>query len=126
MLMVCDLQIDALKTQLGNLKSKADNCKRDIENMLETLDRAIDHLRRTRTSIDRASDELDMHEPIGTDVNAIKRQQEELHVNLHLYKLHFYFWFIELLDVYTETEKKVRLYKIEINYKTCSFNFIDV
>lgn len=105
MLMVCDLQIDALKTQLGNLKSKADNCKRDIENMLDTLDRAIDHLRRTRTSIDRASDELDMHEPIGTDVNAIKRQQEELHVNLHLYKLHSYFWFIELLDVYTETEK---------------------
>lgn len=100
MLMVCDLQIDALKTQLGNLKSKADNCKRDIENMLDTLDRAIDHLRRTRTSIDRASDELDMHEPIGTDVNAIKRQQEELHVNLH-YKLHSYFWFIKLLDVYT-------------------------
>ena len=73
-------QVEALKTQLGKLKSKAENSKQDIEKMLDTLDRAVDHLRRTRTSTDRASDELDMHEPIGTDVNAIKRQQEELQV----------------------------------------------
>lgn len=77
-----NLQIDALKTQLGNLKSKAEACKQDIEQMLESLDCATDNLRRTRTSIDRASDELDMHEPIGTDVAAIKRQQDELQVKI--------------------------------------------
>lgn len=93
--------------------------------MLDTLDRAIDHLRRTRTSIDRASDELDMHEPIGTDVNAIKRQQEELQVNLD-YKLHSYVLFIELLNLYTETKKKFRLYQIEFDYRTCFFIFVDV
>lgn len=74
--------------------------------MLDTLDRAIDHLRRTRTSIDRASDELDMHEPIGTDVNAIKRQQEELQVNLD-YKLHSYVFVHWAVDSLHRNKKKI-------------------
>jgi uncharacterized coiled-coil DUF342 family protein len=82
------LQIEALKTQLGNLKSKAETCKEEIEQTLDSLDRATDNLRRTRTSIDRASDELDMHEPIGTDVAAIKRQQDELQVKFQVNHCH--------------------------------------
>lgn len=53
--------------------------------MSNALEAVTDNLRRMRTSIDRAADELEMHEPIGSDVNAIKRLQDELKVSKGIY-----------------------------------------
>jgi hypothetical protein len=66
--------------QFENLKDKAEKRKDDLEETFRKMEAVDDNLRRMRTSIDRASAELDMHEPIGHDVEAIKQQQEELKV----------------------------------------------
>ena len=63
---------------MKTLQEKVMARKGEIEKTADLLDRVLDNLRRVRTSIDRASSELEMHEPIGTDIAAIKRQQEEL------------------------------------------------
>ena len=55
--------------------------KTEIKDASNAVDTVTDNLRRMRTSIDRAGDELEMHDPIGSDVNAIKRMQDELKVS---------------------------------------------
>jgi len=69
-----------LRNQEERLGEVCDTRKEEIRNTSNALEGVTDNLRRMRTSIDRASDELEMHEPIGTDVNAIKRLQDELKV----------------------------------------------
>lgn len=70
-----------IQKQFDNLRDKAEKRKEDLDHTLREMEAVDDNLRRMRTSIDRASAELDMHEPIGHDVQAIKRQQEELKVH---------------------------------------------
>ena len=75
-------QMKQIQKQFDNLKDKAEKRKDDLEETFRKMEAVDDNLRRMRTSIDRATAELDMHEPIGHDVDAIKRQQEELKVNI--------------------------------------------
>lgn len=74
------LQMKQIQKQFDNLKDKAEKRKEDLAQTFRKMEGVDDNLRRMRTSIDRASAELDMHEPIGHDVEPIKRQQEELKV----------------------------------------------
>ncbi|KAJ8305390.1 hypothetical protein KUTeg_015935 [Tegillarca granosa] len=69
---------NALKKQFDALKEKATQRLEDVKDTARSLEAINDNLRRTKTNVDRASSELDMHEPIGSDIEAIKRQQEEL------------------------------------------------
>ena len=96
------------KKQLENLKEKAANRRVDVQDVSAKLESVNDNLRRTRTSLDRASAELDMHEPIGRDLEAIKRQQDELKVKPDLIEVepnHHRFgslpcWFNENMCIY--------------------------
>ena len=74
------LQLENLKTVQERLQEQSGERKTEIKDAANAVDTVIDNLRRMRTSIDRASDELEMHDPIGSDVNAIKRMQDELKV----------------------------------------------
>lgn len=80
--LLLNLQLDMLRNQQEKLAEVCETRKDDIKSTSNALEGVTDNLRRMRTSIDRASDELDMHEPIGTDVNAIKRLQDELKVRI--------------------------------------------
>ena len=71
-----------LRNQQEHLREVSDERKDEIKTVSHALEAVTDNLRRMRTSIDRAADELEMHEPIGSDVNAIKRLQDELKVRL--------------------------------------------
>lgn len=75
-------QLDMLRNQQEKMAEVCETRKEDIKTISNSLEGVTDNLRRMRTSIDRAADELEMHEPIGTDVNAIKRLQDELRVGL--------------------------------------------
>ncbi|OWF34915.1 Dystonin [Mizuhopecten yessoensis] len=68
----------SLQKQLDGLKDRAKQRQDEVDSVANKIETVADNLRRTRTSLDRAASELDMHEPIGTDLKAIKRQQEEL------------------------------------------------
>lgn len=70
-----------LRNQQEHLREVSDERKAEIQTVSNALEAVTDNLRRMRTSIDRAGDELEMHEPIGSDVNAIKRLQDELKVS---------------------------------------------
>ncbi|KAH3692413.1 uncharacterized protein LOC127863407 [Dreissena polymorpha] len=71
-------QLDQLRNQQEKLRDKSEERLQEVQTIYGTLEGVTDNLRRMRTCINRASDELEMQEPIGTDVNAIKRLQDEL------------------------------------------------
>ncbi|KAK3581860.1 hypothetical protein CHS0354_032763 [Potamilus streckersoni] len=71
-------QIDGLRLQLEKLQEQAEERKANVAETANKIEGVVDNLRRMKTSIDRAANELEMHEPIASDVTAIKRQQGEL------------------------------------------------
>lgn len=73
-------QLDSLKKQFEKLKEKGNKRKEELGETSEKVDQVMDNMRRIQTSLDRAADELEMHEPVGTDVAQIKEQQKELKV----------------------------------------------
>jgi len=83
----CVFQLDMCRSQQERLREVSEARRDNITQVAHALEAVTDNLRRMRTSIDRAADELDMHEPIGTDVNAIKRLQDELKVSVMFVKL---------------------------------------
>jgi len=79
---MCIQQVDSLKKQLEALCDKVHQRQEEVIVVAAKIEEVNDNLRRTRTSVDRASAELDMHEPIGRDLKAIKGQQEDLKVSI--------------------------------------------
>ena len=73
-------QLENLKAMQERIQEQSADRKTEIKDASNAVDTVTDNLRRMRTSIDRAGDELEMHDPIGSDVNAIKRMQDELKV----------------------------------------------
>ena len=73
-------QLENLKGMQERLQEMSGERRTEIKEASQAVDTVMDNLRRMRTSIDRAGDELEMHDPIGSDVNAIKRMQDELKV----------------------------------------------
>ena len=95
--------MELLQSQHEKLRESSEERKEEIKKAANDVEAVGDNLRRMRTSIDRAADELEMHEPIGSDVNAIKRLQDELRVRQlswilqclfdeHRYELNAHLW----------------------------------